>query len=160
MDHKIITINNAPKQKRKTYNSKSDTLSKISSATLVNKIFMNIEFEGKKEVQAAIKHKLTSYQAQDKKKKKYDSTNFITYEQVIALLVSSHMRCHYCRHILQLFYACLREPRQWTLDRIDNSLGHNAENVVISCLKCNLQRRTQDKTKFLYSKQMRIIKQE
>ena len=48
MDHKIITINNAPKQKRKTYNSKSDTLSKISSATLVNKIFMNIEFEGKK----------------------------------------------------------------------------------------------------------------
>ena len=41
MNHKIIIINNPPKQKRKTYNSKSDTLSKISSATLVNKILLN-----------------------------------------------------------------------------------------------------------------------
>ena len=28
---------------------------------------------------------------------------------------------------------------QWTLDRIDNNIGHSKENVVICCLKCNLK---------------------
>ena len=57
-----------------------------------------------------------------------------------------------------LIYENVREPRQWTLDRIDNSIGHNTENVVISCLSCNLKRRTMDDKKFKFSKQMKIIK--
>ena len=57
-----------------------------------------------------------------------------------------------------LLYNDVREPNQWTLDRIDNSKPHNTDNVVIACLKCNLERRRRSDTKFLMSKQMRIIK--
>ena len=48
---------------------------------------------------------------------------------------------------------------QWTVDRIDNSIGHDIENIVISCLKCNLQRRSRSSDKFLQTKQM-VIKRE
>ena len=57
-----------------------------------------------------------------------------------------------------LLYDNVRESTQWTLDRIDNNIGHNVDNVVICCLKCNLKRRTMNDEKFKFSKQMRIIK--
>ena len=49
---------------------------------------------------------------------------------------------------------------QWTLDRIDNDLSNTDENVIVACLKCNLQRRRQNKDKFLFTKQLKIVKQE
>ena len=47
---------------------------------------------------------------------------------------------------------------KYVLDRLDNAQGHNHDNTVISCLKCNLERRTRNDKKFLFSKQMRVIK--
>ena len=48
---------------------------------------------------------------------------------------------------------------QWTVDRIDNSIGHDIDNIVISCLKCNLQRKTRSADKFAQTKQLVIKKQ-
>ena len=39
--------------------------------------------------------------------------------------------------------------QMWTLDRIDNNIGHNRDNVVISCLACNLQKREEEVKKHL-----------
>ena len=47
---------------------------------------------------------------------------------------------------------------QWSLDRIDNDYGHNHDNVVISCLECNLKRRCIDMNKYKESKKFRYIK--
>ena len=47
---------------------------------------------------------------------------------------------------------------QWSLDRIDNDIGHYKENVVISCLECNLKRRKTNADAFLFTKQLRIKK--
>jgi len=55
-------------------------------------------------------------------------------------------------------YENVREEKQWTLDRIKNDIGHNNDNVVICCLKCNLKRGTINDKKFKFTKQMRIIK--
>ena len=57
-----------------------------------------------------------------------------------------------------LFYKESKQDNQWTLDRIDNSMGHNTNNVVISCLECNLKRRNTDLDKFKYTKQLHIKK--
>ena len=51
-----------------------------------------------------------------------------------------------------------RDKKQWTLDRIDNSIGHNTNNLVISCLECNIQKRDRNHEQFLFSKNMKIDK--
>ena len=48
----------------------------------------------------------------------------------------------------KIIYDKVRDPLQWTLDRIDNSLNHTDTNCVISCLKCNLKRKTLEKKIF------------
>ena len=41
------------------------------------------------------------------------------------LLLESKMKCKYCRESVFLLYKEVRDPKQWTLDRIDNNFGHN-----------------------------------
>ena len=56
-------------------------------------------------------------------------------------------------------YEYVREPKQWTLERLDNAYGHNKNNVVISCLSCNIRRRTMASEKYVQTKQMaKIVK--
>ena len=50
--------------------------------------------------------------------------------------------------------------KQWSLDRIDNNIGHNVGNLVIACLECNLKRRRRTDEKFLFTKQLNIVKRE
>ena len=45
---------------------------------------------------------------------------------------------------------------QWTLERLDNSLGHTDNNTVIACMKCNLARRCRSREKFMAYKQLVI----
>ena len=70
------------------------------------------------------------------------------------------MKCFYCCCEVYLIYETVRQMNQWTLDRIDNSFGHNKNNLVISCLECNLKRRNIDKDKFLFTKRLNIKKEE
>ena len=135
----------------------SDLLT-ISPSLALNKLYLKTPFEGSKKAEQLLHRKLSSYGQQDKKKSRYNENKMITYEQLLEKMVVSRMKCHYCRNAILLFYTSTREPMQWTLDRIDNSLGHNHNNVVIACLKCNLERRRQDDKKFLFGKQMNIIK--
>ena len=95
---------------------------------------------------------------QDKKNNKYIEDKFITYDELLEQLVISKMKCYYCRLPMRLIYTIHRDPTQWTIDRLDNRLGHNSKNIVIACLKCNLERRTRDDKKFLMGKQMKIKK--
>ena len=55
-------------------------------------------------------------------------------------------------------YNNVREKKQWTLDRLDNDIGHYNSNVVISCLECNLKKRRMNDDDFKFIKQMKIIK--
>ena len=73
-------------------------------------------------------------------------------------MVASKLKCYYCKCNMQIFYFKVRAMNQWTLDRIDNDLPHSNDNVIISCLKCNLERRRQNKDKFLFTKQLKINK--
>ena len=136
----------------------STSLLNIPPSIVLNKLYLNIPFHGDNDASKIILNKLSSYMMQDKKKQRYDSEKKIVYEQLIEKMVASKMKCNYCRHNVLLFYTTKREPLQWTLDRLDNNQGHYTNNVVIACLKCNLERRCRDSKKFLFGKQMKIIK--
>lgn len=105
-----------------------------------------------------IMHKIYGYKSQDNEKNKYDSTRFVDYEFVCALLREKDFKCYYCSKPVYIFYNFVRENNQWTLERIDNSMGHNKDNVQIACLLCNLRRRTMHHERYLKTKQMLVVK--
>ena len=99
-----------------------------------------------------INNKLSGYKSQDVIKKLYDEEAFIKIHTVIQLLIESDLHCFYCKNGIKVLYELVRETDQWTLDRIDNSLGHNTGNVFIACLSCNLRRKTMYHERYVFTK--------
>ena len=122
----------------------------VVKVNIINKRSRNKVTRGKKV-------KISGYKNQDGKKKKL-TDKLISYEECLEKLVISKLKCYYCKTDCLITYENVREQSQWTLDRLDNSIGHEKDNVVICCLKCNLKRRTTNDEKFKFTKQMRIIK--
>ena len=109
-------------------------------------------------VKKQIMSKLNNYKQQDILKKVHDERKLIHLDQVIGKLQESGLKCFYCKEEVYLLYKMVREMKQWTLDRIDNDIGHFYDNVVISCLDCNLKRRKKSSHAFLFTKQMNIVR--
>ena len=105
-----------------------------------------------------IDHKISAYKQQDIVKKVFTYDEFITFAYVKQMILECKLCCHYCKGSMLILYEHVREMNQWSLDRINNFLGHNVGNVVISCLKCNLNRRNLNSDKFLFTKQMTIVR--
>lgn len=98
------------------------------------------------ELKQNIRQKLYGYRRQDLAKGRFGS-GFIDEESVYSALCSSELKCYYCHLDVSVLYENRLDKMQWTLDRIDNHRGHDTDNVVIACLKCNVIRRTtNDKT--------------
>ena len=145
------------KTRKITSNVNKKVFNKISQVEYLNKLYLGENYDGIDFVKKEVERKLSGYKNQDVKKRKL-SDKLISYEECLEKLVISKLKCYYCKIDCLLTYENVREQSQWTLDRIDNSIGHEKDNVVICCLKCNLKRRTTDDEKFKFTKQMRIIK--
>jgi hypothetical protein len=102
-----------------------------------------------------INKKIESYKTQDKMKNRCikDIINFCDVKEML-----KNMTCHYCHENIFVLYKLKLYKRQWTLDRIDNSIGHTKSNVVLACLQCNLERRCTNKEKFIFTKTLNIVK--
>jgi len=105
-----------------------------------------------------IEKKLKSYKNQDIANKIYDERWFVTSDAVVLLIKTCALKCHYCKKPCTIIYKEAFARQQWTLDRINNNFGHNRDNVVISCLDCNLQRGDMDSERFRMGKQFRFVK--
>ena len=126
---------------------------------LIKKMFLNNVFDFSKEMKSLIKKKLSSYRQQDREKKILrKESEVITFDETLEKLVASKLCCFYCKCNVFIFYKKVRDNKQWTLDRIDNSIGHCRDNVLISCLECNLKRRTMEMDRFTFTKQLKIHK--
>lgn len=101
--------------------------------------------------------KVGAYRAQDRKKNLFEPSLFVTRSQVISKLLSSEKQCYYCNNDVKIFYSESRDPMQWTLERENNNFGHNDNNVVIACLKCNLERRTMYQGRYQYSTEFKKV---
>ena len=109
-------------------------------------------------VKQQLELKLYSYRQQDIKKNLYEADAFISLSDTLSLLRECNLVCAYCNECVFVLYENVRDPKQWSLDRIDNDLGHNSGNVMIACLQCNLKRRRINMSSFLFTKQMKLVK--
>ena len=160
--HNIDKINNLDKHieaTRRHMESLSDNdLIPIKQLDMLNKLYMDCDFPLKSLLEKELDKKINGYKAQDIKKELYDAGLLINLSDTIEKLISSRMRCYYCKCAVVLLYKNVREPTQWSLDRIDNSKCHSSENTIIACLKCNLQRRVTNVDKFTFTKHLKINK--
>jgi len=114
--------------------------------------------EIQEEIRRQINYKINSYKGQDVKKGLFLETDFVYYDYVLNLLIEKQLKCFYCRENVLLLYNYVRENKQWTLERIDNKIGHNRGNVEIACLLCNLRRRTMYHERYVFTKQLCVVK--
>ena len=107
-----------------------------------------------------INRKISSYKQQDTLKKLFDQAKFLKFESVIHKMIECELKCRYCQNEMNVLYDVSREMRQWSVDRLDNDIGHNIDNYHLACLECNLKRRRRTDEKFLFTKQLNIVKQD
>ena len=138
-----------------------ELLLKIYHKAEVNK---EITFSGKEEERIyhvmikQLEAKIASYRQQDKLKEMWDDSNAISVNSVVKHILQCDVKCFYCHTVMRILYKQSRDPTQWTIDRIDNDLGHTTDNYVVACLGCNLKRRRQNLDKFNYTKNLTILK--
>ena len=106
------------------------------------------------------KQKMSGYSSQDKKKSRFSKDEFVDLEEIIKLLYECKNQCFYCKKSVDILYENVREPRQWSLERISNEIGHNKGNLEIACLHCNVNRKTMNQERFVFTKQLNIIKKD
>jgi len=103
-----------------------------------------------------IKAKLSSYRAQDIEKGFVDQ-QLMDISGVIQKLEECNFKCFYCKEIVLILYDNVRDPGQWTLERLDNKRGHVLDNVEIACLSCNLRRRTMKYERYIMTKEIQKV---
>lgn len=108
-------------------------------------------------VQSQISAKIRGYRYQDEKKNRLDAAALVGLAEVVALIRAAEFRCHYCHRPVKVVYEHVRDPEQWTLDRIDNRRGHDRDNVLLCCLACNLRRRCTHTDRFALSKKIQRV---
>jgi len=118
----------------------------------------NVKDEVYKIALQQLNKKISGYKQQDIIKKKYNENKFINLKSILDKMIEYNLKCHYCECEMNVLYDISREMKQWTVDRIDNDLGHNIDNYYLACLDCNLKRRRRSDEKFLFTKQLKIVK--
>jgi hypothetical protein len=109
-------------------------------------------------IRQQINNKIYGYKNQDLLKSKYDESKFVDLAKILEMMLANDLKCYYCNNPVLVLYEYVREPRQWTVERIDNKFGHNKDNIEIACLNCNLHRRTMHHERYLFTKNLNIVK--
>jgi len=163
---KVDSINEKKEKKKKvetnTWGLNDEELSFDIQLDILKKLFLNTNNTNDKLtnfITSHIKTKISSYKHQDMLKNIFLETDFVTFNYIIELLNSCNMKCHYCACETYLLYEFVREMKQWSLDRINNDIGHNKGNLVIACLECNLKRRRTNKDAFFMTKNLTISRE-
>lgn len=162
-ENKKVKTKKSPKMRKKIKEFQEKNENKLilenheNDKDILNKIYIDDEFENKKFYIQSIKQKITSYLQQDKIKNRNIDNN-ISFDETIEKLIISKLRCYYCKQKILLINPNKLQKNMWTLDRINNDLSHTNENTCISCLSCNLQKRKRNHENFKFTKQLIISK--
>ena len=161
-NNKNYNIKPTPKTREKINNISNDISQNIIQninnhqfqINIINKLYLQETFPEKKFIISELKSKINSYKQQDIKKTIHEKDNLISFDDVVEKLVSSKLKCYYCNKNIFILFDKVRDSYQWTLDRLNNLDEHTSQNTIISCLKCNLERRRKNSEKFKFTKQL------
>jgi hypothetical protein len=154
---RVLFNNNSIDENNLTYSNQLESLKIIKNNFILSDKTSNKDFNIKI-ILRELEKKISSYKQQDIEKKLYCTDKFITINNIIDKLVDCEMKCYYCACEMYILYKIVRETKQWTVDRIDNDLGHNIDNYIVACLECNLKRRRRNCESFLFTKQLNVSK--
>lgn len=93
----------------------------------------------KTELQVCIQSKIDGYTNSDDKDKQLPVSQQcnLTIEYVEGMLSSCNNKCALCNNTVKLSWETPLDKLQFSIDRINNALGHTVNNVRITCLECN-----------------------
>ena len=157
----IDKMSNIKKPQRKSVTSWNIDVSYftyLKQIQIINSLYLEQSIEYETLTKREITKKIKGYEKQDILKSILDKDKIISLNQVIERLMVSKLNCFYCHDHCELLYKDVLSKKQWTLDRIDNNLGHNYDNVVISCLECNVKRGDMDSERFKRGKEIKIVR--
>jgi 5-methylcytosine-specific restriction endonuclease McrA len=155
---KINKIEKPQRQDSLKWNFSDDYYTNRKQIEIINKLYLDQEQEYGELFRKEINKKIQGYKNQDIQKKILDVKNLISVEDTIELLMTSKLKCYYCKSLCELIYKDIFAKNQWTLDRINNKKGHNYDNVVISCLDCNIKRGDMDSERFKKGKEIKVVR--
>jgi len=111
---------------------KYTAMSRVKLPSQIN--FMNVAFLDKYIKPKNLKQKIESYKETDAKK---GLKNDIDEEYIIGLIEKQNHMCHHCHKDLLVDDYERKGEKQYSVDRVNDSIGHTKTNVVISCWECN-----------------------
>ena len=111
---KIIICDSTQRIRKSTKHMNEELFDSKKQISMINQLYLDEDFNGKKDVEKALKKKLLSYKAQDQRQQRYSEADFITLEELKEKLVLSKLRCHYSFQTLVIMYNQIREEKQWT----------------------------------------------
>ena len=159
---KIVITMKKPKKRAitKTWNITEEELQPDAQLMYIRELVngTNVDISPCQIILKHITQKIAGYKSQDIKKELYEEEKLVDVPYVLKTLENAENICYYCKEPVKVLYENVREPLQWSLDRIDNSIGHNRENVVIACLQCNVGRKTMHQGRYEFTKQLVITK--
>lgn len=102
-----------------------------------------------------IQNMLSGSRQADKKREHYDQEKFVDYNFLLGLIKRAD-GCYYCNIPMQYVK---NTDDMGTIERLDNSMGHNKDNTVIACLSCN-RRRVGNRVNIIVKKRKRVFFEE
>lgn len=87
------------------------------------------------------KDKIVGHCKEDKRKRRKCN---VTVSWVKEQLKKQDRKCHFCRGVVKTVGYRSKDKSQFSIDRLDNSIGHIKSNCVISCYECQLRGMTRD----------------
>lgn len=120
--------------------------SKIKSITNNKKLISNFGRDpyiiAQESIDQKIHQKIQEYKKQDNKKKRWlfgpiNEEEYVTVCDVKKLLSKQENKCYICCDVVIITGYTPECCYQMTLDRIDENLPHNKNNVLVCCIYCN-----------------------
>jgi hypothetical protein len=104
-------------------------------------------------IKVTISNWISSTRTEDKKTDRYDPVKFIDKCFLEGLVEDSDKKCVYCKCDMQFLE---KNKALCTIERLDNELGHNKDNVTLACWGCNNERNNKYTEEFIAVKQLQI----